>query len=58
MNRLNEGLLCYLTPRAKAEYEDLLATGIDADLALALLETLIPDGALYELPSDEEGSTP
>ena len=47
---LNRKIRCYLTNSADEAIDVLLASGIkDEDLALAVLEKLWPEEAIYEL---------
>lgn len=48
---MNEKILCYLTPQAmKAMYWLIEEYGLDKDLAIAVLEELVPEDQIYELP--------
>lgn len=49
-----EPLEGYLTPKAKVQLEALLASGLDKDLAMALLEANLTDKDIYELDEIEE----
>lgn len=46
---LNEPLEGYLTPMAKELVERLMQTGVDKDLAIAMLETSYSDTEIYQL---------
>jgi len=50
---LNAKLLCYLTPNARYTYDWLIGAGWEPDLALACMESWIPDTQLWELPLEE-----
>lgn len=56
--KLNDQLQCYLTEDAQQAIAELCDAGLDQDLALSVLEKLWPEAAIYELPEEEEDSTP
>lgn len=47
---LQKGLIDYLGPFAKQEYDSLTKNGLDPDLAFSLLESIVPEEELYDLP--------
>ncbi len=51
---LNQKMLWALTPEAVQHLKDLEAVGIDEDLAIALIEKLVPEEAIYNLEADDE----
>lgn len=54
MSGLNEKILCYLTDEAVEALRIMTDAGVDADLAVSVLEQLWPETAIYELPDDSE----
>jgi hypothetical protein len=50
---VNEKILCYLTPDAHHAVEELVGVGLDQDLAFAVLESLWPEDAIYDVPEAE-----
>lgn len=47
---LNEKIWCYLTADASKAMKELIGIGLDEDLALAVLERLWPEDAIYDIP--------
>lgn len=47
---MNEKILCYLTDDANRVVQMLKEAGFDEDLALAFLERLWPEQAIYDIP--------
>lgn len=54
---INEKIFCYLTPEADKAVAELMAIGLDVDLALAVLEKLWPEAAIFELGDEQHGET-
>lgn len=54
MIRSNSQIRCYLTADANDALQDLIAYGLDEDLALSVLETLLSDTEMYEIPDAPE----
>jgi hypothetical protein len=50
---LNDGLDCYLSEEASEALISLLLAGVERDLAFALIEKLMPEQDIYELPKDD-----
>lgn len=50
---LTRGLVDYLTPEAAQGRRDLIAIGVDPDLALAILEVKMPDTWIYEIATED-----
>jgi hypothetical protein len=55
MIRVNSLMLCYLTPEARNALNSLKDKGVDEDLALTLLETLLPESDVYHIEDDANG---
>lgn len=53
MIRPNAQILCYLTPEARLQLEVLKAQGVDEDLALTLLEQLVPESQLFDIDAED-----
>jgi hypothetical protein len=51
---VNDKILCYLTQAADQAVQELIAVGLDRDLALAVLEQLWPEDAIYEIPGQDD----
>lgn len=49
---LTSGLMGYLTPEASVAHQDLVKIGVDADLALVVLEMNCPETAIYQIPEE------
>ena len=43
----------YLTPAAEQAHRDLVKLGVDADLALAVLEVNCPEESVYHIPEEQ-----
>lgn len=56
-SKMNSKHLCYLTAKANAALEEMRAAGLDEDVAVALLEQLLPEQEIYELEalSEDDG---
>lgn len=52
MLRSNSLMLCYLTEPAQIAMRELVAVGLDEDLALVMLEQAWPECDLYQIESD------
>lgn len=53
MNKINDKVLCYLSPAAQQAYEVLTNKyGLDSDLAVEFLEGVMPDNEMYIIPED------
>lgn len=50
---LNEKIVWALKPEAEKCLEDLVRMGFDRDLALTMMENVLPDTEIYSLPDDE-----
>jgi hypothetical protein len=50
--RMNQQILCYLTEDANSALKELCSLGMDEDLALAFLEQVWPEHAIYDIPSE------
>lgn len=50
---LNEKLIWALSPQAREALKELEDKGMDRDLAITLLESLVSEDKLYDLPKDE-----
>lgn len=53
MLRANQQVLAYLTPEAQERVKVLMAKGVDADLALMLIENIMPEEMVFDLPPEE-----
>jgi hypothetical protein len=54
---MNDKIWCYLTAEADKAVKGMIGLGLDADLALSVLEQLWPEQAIYDIPMDgDEGS--
>jgi len=51
---LNEKIAWALTPEAASCLNDLVTLGVDRDLALFMLERVLPETSLYALPDAED----
>lgn len=51
---LNENIHWALKPEIAETVKEFTKLGIDSDLALAILERLLPENEVYNLPEDEE----
>lgn len=56
-NRWNEGLIDYLTPEAKLALNGFLQAGMDQDLAVAVVEHILPEHKIWDLPHAEDDHT-
>jgi hypothetical protein len=50
---LYDSYLWALSPEARKAVKELEEAGYDPDLAMSLLETLVPEQAIYKLDEDE-----
>lgn len=48
----NDQILWAFTPTARAALDSLVTKGMDRDLAIELLSTLVPENELYVLDSE------
>lgn len=52
MTALNQKIICYLSEDANRAIAELASLGMDEDLALAVLEQLWPESAIYDIPNE------
>lgn len=50
---LNEKIECYFTPEAKQALKEMERAGFEKDLAVAVLEKLWTEDAIYDVPGVE-----
>jgi hypothetical protein len=54
MLKIHSQMLPYLSDKGRESLTKMVNSGIDADLALSLLEATVPDVELYDLPPKDE----
>lgn len=51
---LTDKYSCYLSKEAVGKVHDLMKIGFDRDLAVAFVESLLPEERVWEFPENEE----